>query len=219
MSIGGPGALMRMKVHPMPVGTPEELQQEGMSLADIGCCAPPSPGVRGCPWWDDCPFDRRNFNQGKWTKGEGPHYVGYSLITHERVAARDFQPCFVFTGTMLGRIKGAQMAAAEGLIAEHIRVIAQEGDTIRRKQFVQVSPGEPMKGYKETIQAIEIPRFPRPSEMAELSFDAEVISAERDYERAQANALERVSDETFKVFEKISDKVHLPPPVSEPAND
>jgi hypothetical protein len=171
------GVAASMGLHPNPVGTPDELRREGISVAMVGSCAPPSKGVRGCSQYDKCIF-RLTKNGG--FRDQGPKHVGFFHETHEGHRRQEFMACFTFMQTMYERMRSGIRDREDGLRGEIIRVIAQEGETIRPKLQVNLNEGTalPHKWARKTDPKV-VPPFPRPHDADLSNYDAYLINEER----------------------------------------
>jgi len=174
--------------NPIPIGTIEEAEAEGLSPQVYATCARPNPttGVVGCPWFANC----RVSAKGK----SGPRNYG----------------CHYFKGKGQGGGRTTNVYNCMW-IADHIndiernggalRVVADEGETIERVTGVAVSnaTGEIEKNpyapgtHREDRRIVEVvPPYPRPNQNPELI--QAVLSAQ-----VVAQEMERKSDESLAV--------------------
>ena len=171
------GVAASMGLHPEPIGTLDELRRENIGSAFVGSCAPASKGVCGCDHYEKCIF-RLTKNGG--FRDHGPKNVGFFHETHEGHRRQEFMACFSFMQTMYERMRSGIRDREDGLNGEIIRIIAQEGDTIRPKHNVNLNEGTtlPHKWARKT-DPIVVPAFPRPHEQGGNSYDAILIAEER----------------------------------------
>lgn len=177
-NVAGSGLLGMLGENPLPQGTPEELRKAGLDPARIGSCAPKSPGVRGCPMWKECPFHLQKYGG---FKGHGPKYVGYYLKTHENRQKQDFMTCHAFVRTMMGRMKTSVAAQLDGKPHEIVRVIAQEGETIRTRVGVKKNPDDKTATaeYEMRTETKPVPAHPRPGDNTQTNYDADLWAEEQ----------------------------------------
>lgn len=203
-----PGALMRMGIRPDPAGTLEELQEAGINPSDVGCCFPNRESkdprkrsdVMGCSQWVRCPFDQVDMGG---FKTKGPQNVPFRLITHENDVMQDYMPCFRFAGVLEMRRRQGIVDKMQGRTRfESIRVIGKQGDTIKRRSTVPIDPNDSAKGFKTVVEDIEVPKFPRPNELAGLSFEAEIMRLEQ---LAEAKVQVQVIDADLPPMPNIGD--------------
>lgn len=166
-----------------PVGPLDDVRKHGFDPRNVASCAPPSPGVRGCPVWQACRFHIRK-NGG--FKGEGPRNVGYFLETAGR-RKEDEISCFRFTSSLQGRMDFGAINRQNGLDGERIAIIAQEGEIIHRKVTLRTNPEAPPEFAQFKAQIIEAPvgRFPRLGETPASTYDQ--MLAERQRAREQGD--------------------------------
>jgi hypothetical protein len=174
-----------MGVKPMPIGTLEEIQEAGYNPQDVACCAPNSPGVRGCPVERSCRFARKRYGG---FKGKGPKYVGYRLVTDEGRVKEDFIRCHSFIrGGLQARLDAGVIHRQQGKRGEFVRIIAQEGETIRQRVQIPVNPNDKSQQaqFKFETETITVPEHPRPTDVDVLTYDQEIISKELQAEKIE----------------------------------
>jgi len=187
--MNGSGVAAQMGLHPKPVGTPEELRAQMVGLKHVGSCAPPSKGVRGCSRYDTCLFRLTRYGgfrrpetgvpAGRKPEAYGPHNIRFFHQPDEGESRRDFMDCYTFMFQMAERMFAGEEQRRRGKPGEIIRIIAQEGQPIRRMLRVNLNegiPGQPHKWGKKT-ETIDVPKFPRPGEAAGSEF---FLDMERD---------------------------------------
>lgn len=174
----GSGALGMLGENPIPQGTLDELRKEGADPARIACCAPRAPGVRGCAVENECPFHLQKYGGFKY---KGPKNVGYYLRTHEGQQKQDFTSCHAFVRTLLSRMRSGIAAAQEGKPHEIIRIIGQEGDTIRQRYAEPVNPNDHTINarWRMVTKTVTIPAHPRPGDNPQTSYDQELWAEEK----------------------------------------
>jgi hypothetical protein len=173
-----------MGIQPMPQGTLEELRREGIDPRNVASCHESGPRVRGCPFWNECPFDKPQ--NGRF-KGQGPKYVGYFLQTDEGARKEDFMVCHAFVRTMKGRQDSGAIHRMQGFKnAEIIRIVAQEGEKITTKTWVPINPEDRLNGrYKEKFEPIDVPKYPRPGENPMVTYEQMLAAQELRRQRAE----------------------------------
>jgi len=181
------GVAASMGLHPNPAGTPEELRREGIGLAFVGSCAPPSRGVRGCAHYEKCIF-RLTKNGG--FRDKGPRNIGFFHQTHEGHRRQEYVACFTFMQVFYERMRSGIRDREDGLAGEIIRVIGQEGDSIRQKLNVNLNEGTalPHKWARKT-DPITIPPFSRPHDRDLNSYDAFLVHEERQRQLADPDLM------------------------------
>lgn len=99
-----------------------------------GVIAPTSRTCQNCAVKENCRFNRRDMGG---FKGQGPKYIGFRLIcdrAENNSATQDFMTCFNFVqANMNSRMRTGRNNREDGKDGEIIRVIAQEGDTIKKR--------------------------------------------------------------------------------------
>jgi hypothetical protein len=187
----GSGALAIIGQNPIPQGTPDELRKQGVDPNMVGCCAPRSPGVRGCPVERDCIFHLAKYGG---FKNEGPRYIGYYLRTHEGRQKEDTMLCHHFVRVLLSRMREGAMQRDRGIAAaERIVVIAQEPGlervhpngkpwptTVRQRVGVPVNPNDHTinAAYKLETKVVDVPTWPRPGENDQSNYDVQLWESE-----------------------------------------
>lgn len=170
----GSGALALVGQNPIPQGTPDELRKLGVDPEKIGSCAPRSPGVHGCAVERDCRFHLQKLGGFKY---QGPRNVGYYLRTHEGNQKEDFCTCHAFVRTLQARmLAGNAQRDAGNVNAEIIRIVAQEGGTIRQRVAVPIDPNNHNinAAYKFETRRIEVPVHPRPGDNTQMDYESEL---------------------------------------------
>lgn len=171
-----------------PHGTVDELRREGLDPEKVSSCAPKSPGVRGCNHWADCPFHLTRLGG---FKGQGPHYVAYYLKTHEGDEKEDVSSCYLFTKTLLARMRASVAFADRGLPHEKIRIIAQEGGKYLKTTDEAMDKNNNKTGdlrRKITRAMAEVPEFPRPGSVDHIRGKGLLSQRERERELAEQDA-------------------------------
>lgn len=186
--MSGPAAA-QLGLHPDPIGTLEELRREGIGPAQVGSCAPPSKGVRGCAWYAKCIF-RLTKNGG--FRDQGPRNIGYFHRTHEGHKHQNVMVCYTFQQVLYERMRAGQRDIEDGLNGEKIVVFAQEGQTYRPKLKVNLNEGKPgmppLWGKDEKPRVV--PKFPRPGEAPGSEYEAFLQQQEKEWLRADENLRE-----------------------------
>lgn len=150
----------------MPVGGLSRLKELGLDPARYGSChASDGHNVRGCPFWDSCRFDRKDWGG---FKGDRPHNVGYFVRTHEGRKKTDYIACYGFVAALQPRMIEGMSAELRGERHEFIRIIGQEGSEIPIKILREkdLEPGQPWNAPREIIaefKKIRIPTYPDPA--------------------------------------------------------
>ena len=164
-----------------PIGTLDELRKAGLSSLEHGSCAPSHgmkqfenyrPGVRGCPVYDKCPFNRRSMGA---FKDQGPRYVGYSLKTHEGDVKEDTTTCYRFVQTLYERMRAGERDRQDGNPhGELIQIIAHEGDgsKVMTKESVRVDPDDRSQFplWHNVYTPKLVPRHPRPGQSIDENY-------------------------------------------------
>lgn len=131
-----------------------------------GVVAPASVTCDTCAVRNSCRFDQKSMNQGKWSKGPGQRarHVAYQLITdgvEGHNAKQDFCTCISFVEVLQPRMRFGRLLREDGKDGEIIRIIGQEGDTIRRKYTVTKNTrGEVIRPQREIIPALKAANIP-----------------------------------------------------------
>ncbi len=210
-TLDGSGALGEMQIIANPVGTLDEIKQAGLDPSAVACCAPSGDapnairGVRGCNAYNECPFHMKKFNHGKWTRGEGPRYVGYRLFTVEGHKAENDMRCFDFVRTMLKRMRVGQQEREEGRVGEIIRIVAQEGEMIRTRVGVKDEKDPKGLTYRNEIKLRPVHTFQRPKDMDTVSYDGALRKSEIDAQKRDAELADQWDAEPVKYDEKDDD--------------
>ena len=210
----GSGALGRLGIVTTPIGTLDELREQGIDPREVACCHAPAPGViRGCAIEKECPFHLKRYGGFKGTGG--PKYVGYFLQTHEGNKKEDFCTCVVFVRTLLARQRAGMAARQEGKPHEIIRVVAQEGEKIITRISVPVNELDksPTADYKYVMAAVEVPKFPRPGQNEKISYDQKLTARELARQRAEDKFEDELADTAARVTMDDNDQQ---PVVAEP---
>lgn len=201
MSNGSGTAVNALGLHPDPLGTPDELRKEGLSLTLVGSCAPPDKMTRtlGCQYYEQCIFRYRK-NGG--FRDAGPKNIGYFHQTHEGTQIENEGSCHFFMARLYDRQWAGERDRRDGLNGEIIEIIAQEGETIHKRVIVNVNAppyvekaGPPE--YKKTTITGPVKRFLRPGEREAIDYDTLVSDRRRlrvaqDDERAEGAPVHRV---------------------------
>lgn len=98
-----------------------------------GVIAPKTITCQTCPLRSNCQFDRKDMGG---FKGEGPKYIGFRLITdraENNSATEDIMTCFNFVESLQKRMRFGRQQRDEGKDGEVVRVIKQEGETIKKR--------------------------------------------------------------------------------------
>ena len=207
----GSGALGLLGIAPLPQGTPDELRRAGLNPEQIASCAPSGPGVRGCPLEKECPFQLAKYGGFKY---QGPKYVGFYQMTSEGNQREDFMLCHAFVRTMLARMREGNRAREEGRAHETIRVIAQEGDTVRQRVAVPVNPDDHTINARYAVKTfrVQVPEWPRPGDRSQVSYDQELWQDEQrrrgedpEFSMGMERLPEGLPDQVFADLEEISD--------------
>jgi len=179
----GSSALAGFGIMPHPMGTLEELRQQGLDPARIGSCAPNPDvsgdrSVRGCPMWSECPFHLKRY--GGFKANGGPHYIAYFMQSHDNRKKEDIATCYAYTLTLLKRERAARAAREDGKPHEIIRVVAQEGGEYWKRDRVPVDPKDQSitAKYKWEEGLAKVPRFPRPMQNEDLYNDQALTQRE-----------------------------------------
>lgn len=135
----GSGHLSETKAR-WPQGSLQYLRESGLDPAKVGSCAAPAPGVRGCPFWHDCIFDKKKYGITKPFKGNGPEFVGYILKTPDDVKKEDDMLCYRFNQVFRKRMLAMNALAEEGKEHDVIRIIAHEGEPILKRFQYPIDP-------------------------------------------------------------------------------
>ena len=211
-----------------PIGTLDEIIANGDDPEYVACCHKPAKdgSIKGCQVWDTCRFNLRNRNGGKWTKGEGPHYVGYYVHVGSGEGngqKEDFMTCHNFVKDLEPRMLTGRAAQERGeRDYETIEVIGQEGDKIFRQDWKSVAAdGGNRSGdlrIKAPLVEVTIPTFPRPGEIDTSKFDGMLRkrAAERAAAREQREATVDERRERLGGVEEPSSEPVTTPPVAEP---
>lgn len=170
-------------------------------------------GIKGCTEWDTCQFNmpRRGGFKGVGPKYVGYRLVTDRAENNQ--AKQDFCSCFVFVETIQNRIISAQHNKDEGRDYERIKIIAQEGEKMSVERslpvnfrnevtgpFLHSQPAiadaleragfkfnkndtSPTTDQKNFVYEIVVPKFPRPNEMSNLTFQAGIIADELQSKR------------------------------------
>lgn len=172
------GVAASMGLHPLPAGTPDELRREGLNVALVGSCAPPSKGVRGCPHYEKCIF-RLTKNGG--FRDQGPRNIGFFHQTHEGHRRQEFMSCFTFMQVLYERMRSGIRDREDGLEGEIIRIVAQEGGTIRQKLRVNKNEGNKALApeWIRKTDPIKVPAFQRPHQRDMGDYDSFLVNEER----------------------------------------
>jgi hypothetical protein len=191
-----------------PVGTLEELKEQGLDPAKVKSCHLPGPGVAGCTFYKgECPFGLKDMGG---FRGQGPRYIGYQINPDEGPRAENLCRCFDFVASLRNRMfHGEAMRRATGK-GEEIKIVAQEGEKIVTRVMVREDENDrsPNPRYKIVTATVEVPRFERPGESGDLAYSRMI--AERDKARDKERMDERNGSE------KPAPK---PKPVAEPVKD
>jgi hypothetical protein len=166
-----------------PCGTLEELQEQGLDPRKVACCAPNSPGVRGCNHYEDCIFHMKRYGG---FRGKGPRYVGYFLKTHEGAKKEDFMSCYHFIKTLLGRMRAGNAYREQGKPHEVIRIIAQEGEPVLKRFDEALDKNNNKTGdlrRKIYHRSVAVPPFPRPKDNPLVTYDQELDARELERDR------------------------------------
>lgn len=165
------GALGQLGIQPVPVDTLGAVKRAGFDPSLVASCAPPAPGVRGCPMWKECPFHLTKYGG---FKRQGPKNVIYRLITDEGGKKEDYMSCVTFVRTMVSRMRAGQALREKGQAGDYIRVIGQEGDEYVSRMFVKVDPNDKREeaAYHEDMKLAVCPKHPRIGDAPDLKFDA-----------------------------------------------
>jgi len=183
-----PAAVPRYGIIATPIGTLEEVRQNGMDPENVACCHQRAAGIRGCPMWESCRFGE--VKRGGW-KGQGPHYVGYYLETSPSDGARqveNFMACYNYTRVLQHREIAGRAHKDQGKPHETIQIIAQEGETIYLERHKHLDADGGNKNgdirIKTWTEPMQVPRFPRPGENPAITHRQ--VIAQRAAQRAAA---------------------------------
>lgn len=217
----GSSALDKLGQVMLPIGTLKEIQKAGHSPEKVASCHPEStPGVRGCPYWKSCQFDKKKFGG---FKEKGPRYVGYYLQTDEGDQKEDFCACYVFTAKLRPRMIHGMNQAALNLPHETIRVIAQEGEEVITREGIK-DPNIPNNNRVDNpvwiwhTEEKKVPHFPRPGENPKHSYNQKVAAREDARRRAEEGMEDETAEAMIKAHRKAlkkEEKKVIAEPVSE----
>lgn len=196
----------------MPVASIDRLRELGLDPASYGSCAATNQGsIRGCPFWDSCRFDRKDWGG---FKGSRPHNVPYFIRTHEGRKKTDVIACFGFVAGLQARMIEGMAAELRGEKHEFIRIIGKEGDSIPIKIVKEepLQPGQnrndPRRLVAETKTLI-VPEFPDPA-----SRDADI-----EYERQLEKLMGSMTEMAVEPMGVDMSAAVAPPPPAELLDD
>jgi hypothetical protein len=178
---------------PLPVGTLAELEAQGLSPAVVPCChkkvmAGNDVQVLGCPYRTNgmCKLAIRD--------QAGPQFFGVEYLkgkTHGGGMVRGVRDCF-----FIARNK-EQIEDNGGTL----RIVATEGE-----KFKMVVAG-PQTGYKDKIEEVEVPKFPRPGDNPDLVKEQLKAEIREDEKRKKIE-----SQEQFNIGANLGNPVHKEKP-------
>lgn len=180
-----------------PVGTLEELREQGMDPTKFGSCSQRSPQNKGCPWFKFCRFrDHRDQVGGK----RGPANFGVRIILSQiegSAADEKIMPCFDYYYS--GLYQRQRQSAETG---EVIKILAMEGEPrlIKSRKTVRSHP-KPVPGClscaegkcylrEDAFDEVPVPPFERAGKVYALHGEAarmrEEMMFEEDHDRERA---------------------------------
>lgn len=159
-----------------PIGTPEELQEAGISPLAAGSCSKHTAENIGCSYWSSCAFAQQA-NGG--FRGQGPRNIGYYLKIQEGNKKEDWMACFQYMHALHPREQ------AQDRTGEVIAIVAQEGDLVTR---AFMTPEEPIINnkngnmrMKNVVETIKVPVFPRLKEsQPEIEYERRLIANRKE---------------------------------------
>jgi hypothetical protein len=174
------------------------LRSKGLDPSKVRSCAPSAGqeghvrGLMGCNVSERCPYHLTRYGG---FRGIRPHNVGVYIKPNDGSMRQNctYMPCFLTIETqLLGRMRAGRDAIEEGKNGELIQIIAQEGQTIRRKNWVRNEAESTRDNWvgKQVIEVIKIPEYQYPTEDSGESFEAQMERERR--ERDAANPFDRV---------------------------
>jgi hypothetical protein len=178
----GSSALGRLGIVDHPVGTLAELQKEGLDPYRVACCHKEVKGsIKGCGEYERCAQVFALTKHGGFRENGGPHNIGYYHRTHEGVEFERSCSCFYFMRHLRNRQMDGERDRQNGLNGELIEIIEQEGGRIRIRESVNANADKPNlpASYKPETKTVEVPKFPRPSDRGDLSYETELRERRR----------------------------------------
>ena len=169
---------------PLPIGTLQEIQAQGLDPREWASCAAHVPGsIRGCALYEECEFNLRK--NGAFKGVSGPHIIGYRLVT-DRVEGNngkeDTCTFMTYVEALQARARAGRFLRDQGQDGERIHVVAQEGEEVLRHEWVQSkwdARGECI-AWEQKRYKMKVPKFLRPGEMPpSMSYSREIVEREK----------------------------------------
>lgn len=171
---------------PIPIGTPEEAEKDGLDVTQYATCAKPNriTGVVGCEWFHKCIVSAKGVsgprNYGVEIIKGASQGGGFVKVTRNCMWIADHEPDVVRNG-------GA------------MKVIANEGETFEKIDTIAINSATGQPTHQKDPQAIRkklrvketVKPYPRPGENPALLTDvlrAESIEAEKERRSDDATA-------------------------------
>jgi hypothetical protein len=175
---------------PYPIGTVEELRKNPFwKPSQWYTCAPhdPAVGIRGCPNWDDCPFNEGEVyeRQLPQIKGvAGPQNFGVQQIRQSLNGLTKIVNTVLPCWSVERRARNMELAGGS------LRIIGTEGEYIdvagSRPEDLAV-PGHPtIRTHNQQEVQMLVKPFPRPHENPMLTANAFAAKQAEKYRKDQA---------------------------------
>lgn len=183
----------------LPICSTERAIELGMDPAQTATCAQhEKKKIAGCPVWDACRFNRKEYGGFKGTR---PHLIGVFLRDIEGGAKRDKCACYTFVSAYQPIMDFGLRLRQEGKPNyPTVKIIAQEGDPLKVWTYPQkVDANGNIRSLPRVAKEVIIPAFPDPTEVdADMEMEREIIDEYDDEVAEMTSAVRPGAPEAVK---------------------